>query len=477
VDAGGTRPEVVAGAPVNLAEQLSRKVVGQSGALHRIVPYFQMYQTRLNAVDRPAGVFLLLGPSGTGKTRTVEALAEILHGSAKHLLKIDCAEYQSDHEVAKLIGAPPGYIGHRETKPLLTQERLLAAVTPQCDLALVLFDEIEKAAPAFTALLLGLLDRATLRLGDNTSVNFEKSFVFLTSNLGAREMLKAVQPDIGFQGSERPSTEFVADRLQTIGIAAVRRRFSPEFVNRIDAVITYRPLDADALGAILDHHVEELRQHVRTRLGDRSFGIEVMPDARKLLLDRGTSVEYGARELRRTVHRMLTQPLAALVADGTVPPRSIVTVDLADDGASLALRSDAAPAVPADSGSLRPVVLVLDENAHLAKWLDHVCGLAGVTALTAASAKEARDIVARYHVDLAIVDLVLPDEDGLSVLRDLLAAVSGLEVVVTTGGELSPDEAAFCEGHGFPVLRKPFLPEDIVALVRARVARSASALG
>ena len=138
----------------NLAELLSRKVVGQADALRRIVPYIQMYQTRLNAPDRPAGVFLLLGPSGTGKTRTVEALAEILHGSAAHLLKIDCAEYQSDHEVAKLIGAPPGYIGHRETKPLLTQERLLAAVSPHCDLALVLFDEIEKAAPAFSALLL-----------------------------------------------------------------------------------------------------------------------------------------------------------------------------------------------------------------------------------------------------------------------------------------------------------------------------------
>jgi len=197
-DAGQPDPVARAG---DLVARLSRKVVGQPDALGRIVPYLQMYQTRLTPPERPAGIFLLLGPTGTGKTRTVEALAEVLHGSSKHMLKIDCAEYQSDHEVAKLIGAPPGYIGHRETKPILTQERLLGAVTPQCDLAVVLFDEIEKAAPAFTALLLGILDRATLRLGDNTQVTFEKSLVFLTSNLGARQMLKVVRPDIGFQGS------------------------------------------------------------------------------------------------------------------------------------------------------------------------------------------------------------------------------------------------------------------------------------
>src|SRR5207245_10277714 len=121
----------------DLVELHPRKGDGQSSALQYIVPYIQMYQAGLNPTDRPAGIFLLLGPTGTGKTRTAEALAEILHGTSKHLLKIDCAEYQSDHEVAKLIGAPPGYIGHRETKPLLTQDRLLGVVSPTCDLALV----------------------------------------------------------------------------------------------------------------------------------------------------------------------------------------------------------------------------------------------------------------------------------------------------------------------------------------------------
>src|SRR5438034_129209 len=176
VDAG--RPQQ-AGQPLgDLVELLKRKVVGQTSALQYITPYIQMYQAGLNPADRPAGIFLLLGPTGTGKTRTVEALAEILHGTSMHLLKIDCGEYQSDHEVAKLIGAPPGYIGHRESKPLLTQERLLGVISPACDLALVLFDEIEKAAPALRALLLGILDRATMREGDNTIVNFEKTLIF-----------------------------------------------------------------------------------------------------------------------------------------------------------------------------------------------------------------------------------------------------------------------------------------------------------
>ena len=119
----------------------------------------------------PVGVFLLLGPTGTGKTRTVEALAEILHGSDKSILRVDCGEFQMEHEVAKLVGAPPGYLGHRETQPMLTQQKLAAVASEDCNLSLVLFDEIEKATPSMTRLLLAVLDKAALRLGDNTTVN------------------------------------------------------------------------------------------------------------------------------------------------------------------------------------------------------------------------------------------------------------------------------------------------------------------
>src|SRR6202047_119664 len=183
----------------DLATVLSEKLVGQPAAIAAIVPYVLMYRALLSPEGRPAGVFLLLGPTGTGKTKTVEALADVLHGNPKKLLKIDCGEFQMEHEVAKLIGAPPGYLGHRETQPILTQQKLNSVTSEKSVLSIVLFDEIEKAAPSMTRLLLGVLDKAVLRLGDNTAVNFEKSLVFLTSNLGAREMLKEITPDFGFQ--------------------------------------------------------------------------------------------------------------------------------------------------------------------------------------------------------------------------------------------------------------------------------------
>ena len=448
----------------DLVELLKQKVVGQTSALQYITPYIQMYQAGLNPADRPAGIFLLLGPTGTGKTRTVEALAEILHGTAKHLVKIDCGEYQSDHEVAKLIGAPPGYIGHRESKPMLTQERLLGAVTPGCDLALVLFDEIEKAAPAVTTLLLGILDRATLRQGDNTVVNFEKTLIFLTSNLGAREMAKETRPDIGFATPDTRSAVEMTGRLESIGLAAVRKRFSPEFVNRIDVVITYQPLNNQALAEIVDHHLAELQRHVHRRLGERSFDIEVSRAARQLLLEKGASQEYGARELKRTIHRMLTQPLATLVADQQVEPGGRVQVDVGADGETLTLRRDEQPApVPERS---RPVVLVLDENAQLVERLQRELANAGVTPLVAASAQQARDLANRQRVDLAIVDLLLPDGDGLSVAFELVRLWPRLRIVLMTGMELTPDEAAICQRQDIPILRKPFLAEDLVRFIQ-----------
>src|SRR5579862_7969450 len=193
------RPRFGSSGAGDLLEELSARVVGQAQALTQIAPYVQMYQAGLAPAGRPIGVFLLLGPTGTGKTRTVEALADVLHGREKHLLKVDCGEFQMEHEVAKLIGAPPGYLGHRETPPMLTQQKLGSVTSESSDLSLVLFDEIEKAAPSMTRLLMGVLDKAALRLGDNNSVNFERSMIFLTSNLGAREMLREINPEFGFQ--------------------------------------------------------------------------------------------------------------------------------------------------------------------------------------------------------------------------------------------------------------------------------------
>jgi len=289
---------------------------------------------------RPAGVFLLLGPTGTGKTRTVEALADVLHGSEKNLVRVDCGEFQMEHEIAKLIGAPPGYLGHRETPPMLTQQKLGAVTSEASNLSLVLFDEIEKAAPSMTRLLLGVLDKAVLRLGDNTSVNFERTLIFLTSNLGAPAMRKEVRPDFGFSAGLPPPEGRALRKLASIGLGAVKRKFAPEFVNRIDTVITYQPLDAEALEIILDQQIAALERHIANRLEERAFTLELDASARKFLLARGTSSEYGARELKRIILRKLTQPLAAMVEGNQIAPESVVQVGYEGDGEFLTMRAE-----------------------------------------------------------------------------------------------------------------------------------------
>ena len=318
----------------DLLRQLSGHIVGQPQALAQIVPYVQMHEAGLAPEGRPVGVFLLLGPTGTGKTRTVEVLAQALHGSDKSLLKVDCGEFQMEHEVAKLIGAPPGYLGHRETQPMLSQQKLNGVTSDKSSVSLVLFDEIEKAAPSMARLLLGVLDKAVLRLGDNTTVSFERTIIFLTSNLGAEAMRKQLRPDFGFEtmvGGRRDS----AKKLEGIGMRAVRRKFSPEFVNRIDAVITYQPLGAKALAIIVDQQIEALERHINHRLMERAFEIDVSDSARKFLLRKGTSEEYGARELKRVILRHVTQPLAAMVSTGAILPGDVVRVEGSEDGLTL----------------------------------------------------------------------------------------------------------------------------------------------
>ena len=323
-----------------LSQLLATRLVGQPHALTQIVPYVRMYQAGLAPEGRPAGVFLLLGPTGTGKTRTVEVLAEALHGSEKNLLRVDCGEFQMEHEVAKLIGAPPGYLGHRETPPMLTQQKLGTVASEECDLSLLLFDEIEKAAPSMTRLLLGLLDKAVLRLGDNTTVNFERTLIFLTSNIGSRELQRQIQPDFGFESLTARTLEGSGSKLDSVGHAAVRKRFPPEFINRIDAVITYRPLDSVALTAIVDQQISALEKHIEKRLLDRAFDLEVTDSARRFLLEKGTSATYGARELKRTILREITQPLANMLADGEIEPGDLVRVRVSAGELSIAVANN-----------------------------------------------------------------------------------------------------------------------------------------
>jgi CheY-like chemotaxis protein len=446
----------------DLIKLLSQKVVGQSTATKAIVPYVYMYQSGLAPEERPAGVFLLLGPTGTGKTKTVEAIAELLHGSEKKIVKVDCGEFQMEHEMAKLIGAPPGYLGHRETVPMLTQQRLAEATSPESDLALVLFDEIEKAAHSMTKLLLGILDKGILRLGDNTVVNFEKTLIFFTSNLGAREMLKEINPDIGFQSAAPRPRDDLKTKLENIALGAVRKRFSPEFVNRIDAVVTYQPLDTESLEAILDHDIKALQRHVNSRLGESCFTIEVMPDARSFLLEHGFSEEYGARELKRTIHRQLTQPLATMVTRSEIHSNAVVQVSLGAGGENLAIR-EVGKAAPAPA---RPAILIVDDNHDLLLFLGTELKEAGWEMLMAENAEHARFLFREMRPGAVLLDYVLGNDDGLKLGLEFQSRAPETRIVIMTGGGLSDDELTICAERNLPILFKPFLAHEVLNLVK-----------
>ncbi len=459
---------------INLVELLSQKVIGQPAAIKYIVPYVQMYQAGLAPAGRPIGVFLLLGPTGTGKTKTVQALAEILHGSEKNVVRIDCGEFQMEHEVAKLIGAPPGYLGHRETESLLTQQRLTTATSERCDISVVLFDEIEKAAPSVTRLLLGILDTGILRLGDNTEVNFDHSIIFFTSNLGAREMLKELQPQFGFRSAVTPEQSELVGRIENVALAAVRRMYSPEFVNRIDAVITYQPLDAQSFSAILDQQIADLQEHVNTRLGNRCFNIQVSEESRKFLLDKGTSLEYGARELKRTIHRYLTQPLATMVIAGKIEPGANVNAELSEDKESLELRTSKAEPVPSAT-SRQPSILIVDDNRTLLRLLSfYLKNHSSYNIITAESIDEANRLTLKDVPDLALLDYLLPDGNGVRLGMHLMLRSPEVRIIIMTGAVLPPEDREACSEYHFPILEKPFLAEQVLSVIRERLQRSST---
>jgi CheY-like chemotaxis protein/DNA polymerase III delta prime subunit len=448
----------------DLITLLSSKIVGQPTALQAIIPSIQVHRSGLAPEGRPVGVFLLLGPTGTGKTRTAEAIADVLHGDPKQMLRIDCGEFQGDHEVAKLIGAPPGYVGHGESKPRLTQGSLAEVKSPTSDLSLVLFDEIEKAAPSMIQLLLGILDRAKLRLGDGNEVDFSSALILLTSNLGAREMLDEIRPGLGFDASQDQKPQELRDRLERIGVQAVRKYFSPEFLNRVDAVVTYRPLDVASIVAIFDQHVAELQDHVHSRLGDRSFDIEISPAARYFMIDKGTSLEYGARELKRVIHRNLTQPLAARVANGQIPPDSRVYVELNEEGLDLELRCEGGAEKPERKIK---TILTVDDNGDLLRWMERALTREGFHVVAARSVEEAARRAAAAPPDVAVLDYMLPDGDGAALAADLRRDYPDMGVVMVSGTDLDEEDLVMCRRHHSRLLRKPFLADELIASIRS----------
>jgi ATP-dependent Clp protease ATP-binding subunit ClpB len=314
-------------------EKLSARIVGQENAIHDVSSVYQLFLAGLNHTNRPLGTLLFLGPTGTGKTRVVEAAAEVLFGDSKAIIKIDCAEFQHSHEIAKLIGSPPGYLGHRETSPLLTQENLNRFHTDDVPISLVLFDEVEKASDSLWQLLLGVLDKATLTLGDNRRVDFSRTAIIMTSNLGAREITDLVKTHIGFAGAKKPhalpeGANYLDEKIRRAAIQAASRNFSPEFMNRIDKVVVFHSLNEQHLRQILELELTALQNRIMS--SDTKFVFECSDAVKEMLLREGLDYKYGARHLKRSIDRLLLLPLSNLIATGQVTSGDAVYVDLND---------------------------------------------------------------------------------------------------------------------------------------------------
>ena len=306
---------------------LLKRVVGQERAVRRLGRVFQVYQAGLAAPGRPIANLLLLGPTGSGKTRLVEAAAEVLFGDYRAVVKIDCAEFQHSHEIAKLIGSPPGYLGHRETQPMITQEVLEQHYTDKLKLSLVLFDEIEKASDALWQLLLGILDKGTLTLGDNRRVDFSHTLIFLTSNLGSAEMTKLMSGGLGFAAGPRENDDELDQKIYRTAMEAARKKFSPEFMNRIDKVIVFRTLQRENLEEILDIELTRVQERIMIATAGKQFVFKCTERARDFLLLEGTDQKFGARHLKRAIERHLVFPLSNLLATGQIDLGDLITVD------------------------------------------------------------------------------------------------------------------------------------------------------
>ena len=332
----GTRAE-------EFERRLSHRIVGQDEAVRRMSDLYQVFLAGMNAPNRPIGTMLFLGPTGTGKTRVVEAAAESLFGNPNAVIKIDCAEFQHSHEISKLIGSPPGYLGHRETGALLTQANLDRHQTEDTKLTFVLFDEIEKASDSLWQLLLGILDKATLTLGDNQRTNFSRTIVIMTSNLGAREMSELTCASIGFAGSKRNTQSCereLDDKIHRTAVEAARKKFTPEFMNRIDKMVVFRSLNEDHLRDILDLELAALQDRIMT-LAQTKFLFKCSHGVKDRLLSEGLDLRYGARHLKRAVERLLVNPLSNLVATGQVGFGDLLYIDLDDSNELTFSRSSA----------------------------------------------------------------------------------------------------------------------------------------
>ena len=305
---------------------MREKIVGQDEAVQALVDIYQVFCAGLHSPGRPVGNLLFLGPTGSGKTRTVEAAAEILFGDSRAVIKVDCAEFQHSHEIAKLIGSPPGYLGHRETHPLITQEALAASHRDHMKLSFLLFDEIEKASDSLWQLLLGMLDKATLTLGDNRKVDLSRTVIFLTSNLGGSQIADLMHGGMGFIQPKDKATTGLHEKVQRTAVEAARRNFSPEFMNRLDKVVVFHPLKREELDEVLEIELRQVQKRVLDST-TRPFFFRITSEGREFLLEEGTDQRYGARHLKRAIERYVVYPIARLLATTQVHQGDALVID------------------------------------------------------------------------------------------------------------------------------------------------------
>ena len=309
-----------------LLDKFKDKIVGQNEAISAITRILEQHLGGLADKRRPIGSILFLGPTGTGKTSVVEALCEGLYGSPDTMIKIDCAEYSHEHEIAKLIGSPPGYLGHSATPPRLTNTAIKACTTADVPFAIILFDEIDKANDTLWQLLLGVLDKATLTLGDNTVTDFKNTVIIMTSNVGARQMASATgEENLGFL---LPDTMADGGKgIKVIAESAARKKFSPEFLNRLDEIVTFHTLSKDQINLVLD--MELLKLRVKFALRNIAF-LHVSPSAKAELLLRGYDKKYNGRGIRRTLEKEIMAPIARALASKELNAKESVVIDYID---------------------------------------------------------------------------------------------------------------------------------------------------